>query len=83
MTTPVQMQVILHYYYRTDDPPDLPPAVQDAQRFLETIGLLKKNDAGSRPSFVITEGGKLYVEALKVVPFPRLMSRWEWEMPHG
>jgi hypothetical protein len=75
--SPVQIEVVLHYWYATDDHPKVfdTPAYAEAAGWLVRVGLLTTSTTS--PHFVKTDGLKLYVEALCAVPWPRKM----WSMP--
>jgi len=69
--TPLEIQIMLHYYYSPNDYNLQPPAVQEAvARFLDK-DLLR---LGSITLYEITERGMAYVEMLKKVPLP--ICKW-------
>ncbi len=79
--TPLQIEMLLHYYSRADDYRDgdfSAPAVQEALEGFKRDELLAADQAGPpRTCYVITERGRVYVEALRAVPMPER----RWVMP--
>lgn len=71
--TPVQLEVIIHHYYKrgliTDTPfDDMSAAYQDAYRWLRANEMLKYCEDDD--SFVTTSKGVVFVEALTRIPLP-------------
>jgi hypothetical protein len=81
MTSPLMISIALHYYCRAgdfgkgigDNNFDA-PAVRDAIGDMRSAGLLAASPAGCEAQYFATEGLKVYVEALKSVPFP--LQQW-------
>jgi hypothetical protein len=83
--TPLGIEIMLHYYCRADDYPRQEfPAVGTELANLVGAGVLAR---GPHPKlrdheptrFHLTEGGEVYVEALKAVPLPVR----KWVMPEA
>jgi hypothetical protein len=69
--TPYQIDVLVHYYARCEDHPDLarnPPAWRIAVREFTEQGLMREGTDGM--SYSLTERGTAYVDALQRVPLP-------------
>lgn len=73
--TPLEIQILLHYYACADDfrgGDFSAPAVGEAIAWFTQSDLLEPThetqDKG--PEFCITERGRVYVEALRAVPLP-------------
>lgn len=83
--TPIEIEIMLHYYSRANDFRDgdfNAPAVEVALAKLVNVGLLAHGPnlrvRGYLPThYHITEGGEVYVRALKAVPLPVR----QWVMP--
>ena len=79
--TPLQIEMLLHYYSRADDYRDgdfSAPAVREALEGFKRDELLAADQADPpRTCYVITERGRVYVEALRAVPMPER----RWVMP--
>lgn len=72
--TPVQMEVILHYYYNDSSFVSRRASHSEAKRHLLSVGLLQEPmDANS---YRITDRGRVYVESLIKVPLPTKVERW-------
>jgi hypothetical protein len=82
--TPLEMEILLHYYCRADDYRDgdfSAPAVRAAVDWFKTEELLRTDPRETpRTCYVLTERGKVYVEALQKVPLPQ--HRWVIPWPH-
>lgn len=74
--SPNDIDVMLHYYgSRSVHPRIDAPAVRDAiDRFLKA-GLFTQSDLAD--VYEVTEGGRMYVDALRAVPLPERL----WTMP--
>lgn len=71
MATPLEIEVLLwHYYSPLPYPKNYPAHVKAFSKFVN-LGLLIYNKDHSYPSYSLSEGGYMYVEQLKAVPFPR------------
>lgn len=84
MSTPLGIQIMLHYYAHADQfrgGDFSPPAVRaELEAFVEAgllMQLVIRGSSVENYSFEITDGGRVYVEALKRVPLPRRI----WAMP--
>ncbi len=85
----VSLEVMLHHFYKPVPFPTDTPAVRDAHAMLESEGLIAEtlqsrvNNESSRPapiperSFVVTERGRVFVNALMSVGLPVQA----WTMP--
>lgn len=79
--SPVEIECCLHYYYATDDwtnhgRPDAPIVGELIDNFIG-LGLLNECPVGSKNEYEATGRLRAYVEYLKAVPLPILVSTWE------
>lgn len=83
--TPINITVLLHYYYATDDYNGgnyEVPSVRMAIDYLHRQGLIETNVNSKNPDdphYKISERGQVYVKALMDVPLPVQA----WVMPKG
>ncbi len=79
--TPLEIEMLLHYYSRTNDYRDgdfSAPAVRNALEWFKREEFLATDKAEPpKTCYVIAERGRVYVEALKSVPMPER----RWVMP--
>lgn len=79
--TPLQIEMLLHYYSRADDYRDgdfSAPAVREALEGFKRDELLEEDKADTpRTCYVITERGRVYIEAIRAIPLPER----RWVMP--
>jgi len=72
--TPLEIEILLHYYTRVDDYRDgdfSAPAVASAiGRFVNRLNLLETSSDDSAARYVATSRAVAYVEMLKEVPLP-------------
>ncbi len=71
MATPLEIQIMLHYYSCVDDFNNgdfSAPAVSHAIDEFKSLGLLENTKRKSK--YQITDMGNYYVEYLKEIPFP-------------
>lgn len=76
--TPLELQIVIHYYVRADDFPrgDF-PAVREAIDWMTRAGLLRKRgdgDEAGESTYLIDARGRAFVEALCQAPLPE--QRW-------
>lgn len=81
--TPYELGVMLHYYCHPGDSPEVerkPPIWRPTINWLLAEGLLQVNADSSRDAtYVLTDRGQFFCEALQQLPLP--VHRWE--IPHG
>jgi hypothetical protein len=70
--TPIRLQVILHCYDKLEPYPQRNPAITDAINFWLRMDMIIENDGDDLDDdvFMVTEKGRVYVEALCKTPFP-------------
>jgi hypothetical protein len=75
--SPVEIEIALHYFYRREDL-RFPASDAQSRAIVQMIdaGMLARSPDGVSPKYVGTEGLRVYVEALKAVPLPRLETKW-------
>jgi hypothetical protein len=82
MATPLEIEIGLYYQTRTNDYRDgdhSAPAVSEALERFVALGLLARGpNATDSRKFRPTEGMRVWVNALRDVPFPENV----WVMPH-
>ena len=79
--TPYEIGVVLHYYAHVDDHPRLKDDPDTITKFLSD-GILERGPVERQaPTFVITDRGTAFCEALKQVPLP--VQRWVTVWPEG
>lgn len=68
----VELETLLHHYYRNDEIVPLTPAKEKAQRMLHLQDLLEAREPRRQEEsyYVITAKGRFYVEATLSIPFP-------------
>lgn len=70
--TPVQVEVLMHYYYKNDEPPNFDaPSTQDAIGHFLNIGCFE-HDPDSTTNFELTDLGNAFVKAICRVPVPKI-----------
>lgn len=75
--TPLQLEILLHYYACANDFRDgdfSAPAVREAIDRFKASEMLTINIERSAATYMLTERGRVYVEAVLVVPLPE--KRW-------
>lgn len=78
--TPLELNIILHYYCCTTDFRDLDlPTISDSVGAFLDARLLEIATATVEVKYVITRRGRCFVEALKKVPLPQ--RRVIYEVP--
>lgn len=78
--TPLQLEMLLHYYASADDFRDGDfgaPSVREAIAHFKAAEMLTISDGTSNATYSITERGRVYVEAVLAVPMPER----RWVMP--
>ena len=83
--TPLEIEILLHYYTRSNDYRDgdfsFPAVRETLDCFREDLNLIEywPEDDNTRPdqTYRLTERGRIYAEALKAVPLPIQI----WVMP--
>ncbi len=68
--TPVELEVLLHLYHRTEPLPEDPPH-QNALRYLQPIGAVNLNPVAAQYEWSITNKGEAWVRMLLNAPPPR------------
>jgi hypothetical protein len=89
--TPFELGIMLHYYAQVGDPEAMrrqPPILGDTLACLEHEQLLRptadETEAGAEgATYVITERGRAYVDALLSVPLPTRTWRVQFPDPRG
>lgn len=76
--SPLELQILLHYYYSQEDHPSAIRVPDSAmlQHFVQK-GLIRKSSEPGRIYEGVKEVLSVYVEALQSVPFPVK----EWKIP--
>ncbi len=69
-TSPITLEIVLHYYYSPDPYPHDSPAAKDSIQRLINDGILKSNPVR------ITDKGIAWVLVLLRTPYPQLVSTW-------
>lgn len=81
--TPYEIGVLLHYYARVDDHPDIqrnPPIWRptiDDFKAAKLLATRAAEDNRHEAVYVLTSRGRAYMDVLQAVPLPSLM----WVMP--
>ena len=83
--TPLQLEILLHYYACANDFRDgdfSAPAVREAIDRFKDGEMLTIDDGKGVATYMLTERGRVYVEAVLAVPLPE--RRWVMPaMAHG
>jgi DNA-binding PadR family transcriptional regulator len=80
--TPNDIEVMLHCYISPEPHPRQDaPAVQDSLQRCLLKGLIVRKEEGPDDVYEVTEGGRLYIEALRNVPLPERVTVWRMPEP--
>lgn len=68
----VQLETLLHHYYRNTEIDLFTPGKENAQRMFHHHGLLEVREPRKEDEsyYIITAKGRFYVEATLSIPFP-------------
>lgn len=81
--TPVEMQVLLHHFYRLDPFPEKSRSFDNARGFLRHHKLIRPRDEGDPNTYETTDKGDAMVAALEAVPLPVPATGWVVPKPKG